>query len=268
MHRHSGQGLTGVSVNMPMQSFHINMKLLRYSATFALTSLLLVSVPQAFAQHAGHGSTAAPSPKAEATPRVAVSAAALQSLAVALSDVSVALAADDLARYQSMRAAVRTAFHDLADADPKLAKGLTTNPADPLPVRENITDARKDFVRFSTAVTDVVRSKKVHLSANLRIFECTMAPGIGTGRWLQRETGAKNPFFGSAMLKCGVELDRKTSVRALPPGHPPIEGLSVADYTRFSGTKPAASANSGGCGGCGMSQEAMAAGEPCEHSKK
>jgi Cu(I)/Ag(I) efflux system membrane fusion protein len=116
-------------------------------------------------------------------------------------------------------------------------------------------------------VTDAVRSKKVHLAANLRIFECTMAPEIGTGRWLQREASAKNPFYGSAMLKCGVELDRKAAARALPPGHPPIEGLTPADYARYAGAKPTPAA-SDGCGSCGMSKEAMAAGEPCEHGKK
>lgn len=243
------------------------MKLLRSSATLALTSLLLVSVSRVFAQHAGHGSTAAPSPKAEATPLAAVSAAALQSLAVAMSDASAALSADDFARYQSLRTTVRNAFHDLSDADPQLAESLSSNLADPLPNRGNITDARKDYVRFSTVVTDAVRSKKVHLAANLRIFECTMAPEIGTGRWLQREAAAKNPFYGSAMLKCGVELDRKAAARALPPGHPPIESLTPADYARYAGTKPTPAA-SDGCGSCGMSKEAMAAGEPCEHGKK
>lgn len=243
------------------------MKPFRSSAALTLASLLLVSVPQLFAQHAGHGSAAAPSPKSEAPQRTKVSAAALQSLAVAMSDTSAALAKDDFALYQSLRTSVRNALHDLADADPKLAASLTTIPADPLPNRGNLTEARKDFVRFSTAVADAVRSRKIHQSANLRIFECTMAPEIGTGRWLQREAGAQNPFFGSAMLKCGVELDRKASAQALPPGHPPIEGLTPADYARYAGTKPTPPA-SGGCGGCGMSKEAMAAGEPCEHTKK
>ncbi len=243
------------------------MKPFRTSAIVALTSLLLVSVPQLFAQHAGHGSAAAPSPRAEAAPQTEASAAALQAVAASMSDVSAALAADDFDRYQTLRTTVRSALHDLADADAKLAASLTANLADPLPSRSNLTEARKDFVRFSTSVADAVRSRKIHQSANLRIFECTMAPEIGTGRWLQRDAAARNPFYGSAMLKCGVELDRKASARALPPGHPPIESLTPADYARFSGTKPVAAA-SGGCGGCGMSKEAMTAGEPCEHTKK
>lgn len=243
------------------------MKPFRSFAALTLTSLLLISVPQLFAQHAGHGTAAAPSPKAEAPQRTEASTAALQSLAVAMSDISAVLAKDDFPLYQSQRTSVRNALHDLADADPKLAASLTATLSDPLPNRGNLTEARKDFVRFSTAVTDAVRSRKIHQSANLRIYECTMAPEIGTGRWLQREAGAKNPFFGSAMLKCGVELDRNTSARALPPGHPPIDSLTPADYARYAGTKPTPVA-SGGCGGCGMSKEAMTAGEPCEHTKK
>jgi len=243
------------------------MKLCRFSAVLALTSLLLVSVPQLFAQHTGHSSAVTPSPKVEGAPRTEASAAALQAIATAMSDASAALADDDFDRYQALRTTVRSALHDLSDADAKLAASLTANLADPLPSRSNITEARKDFVRFSTAVTDAVRSRNIHQAANLRIFECTMAPEIGTGRWLQRAAAARNPFYGSAMLKCGVELDRKTSARALPPGHPPIESLTPTDYARYSGTKPVA-ATSGGCGSCGMSKEAMAAGEPCEHGKK
>jgi hypothetical protein len=48
-----------------------------------------------------------------------------------------------------------------------------------------------------------------------------MAPGIGTGRWLQRADKLKNPFYGSAMLDCGEELDAASAppsaaIRPLP----------------------------------------------------
>jgi Cu(I)/Ag(I) efflux system membrane fusion protein len=57
----------------------------------------------------------------------------------------------------------------------------------------------------------------------------------------------------------------------LPPGHPPIDQVSVASYLRAQATPaPAAGkpAGDGSCGSCGMSKAAMAAGEPCEHDKK
>ena len=56
---------------------------------------------------------------------------------------------------------------------------------------------------------------------------------------------------------------------ALPPGHPPIDQVSVAAYLRSQTTGAAVAATSGDgkCGSCGMSQAEMAAGL-CEHDKK
>jgi hypothetical protein len=42
---------------------------------------------------------------------------------------------------------------------------------------------------------------------NLDAFQRPMTPVLGTGRWLSRSTALKNPFFGSAMLECGEELN-------------------------------------------------------------
>jgi Cu(I)/Ag(I) efflux system membrane fusion protein len=111
-----------------------------------------------------------------------------------------------------------------------------------------------------------------------------MPPGGGNARWIQRAAQKRNPFFGSEMPTCGTEVDGETSAVApksrtgmqqLPPGHPPIPGMSsmsVVDFVRMeaaaknapalSATTPAAE---GACGSCGMSAAAMAAGEPCEH---
>jgi Cu(I)/Ag(I) efflux system membrane fusion protein len=121
----------------------------------------------------------------------------------------------------------------------------------------------------------------------LHAFECSMAKA----RWLQRDSGTKNPFYGEKMLTCGDEitepeaapktgmtqvappLDAKAMVGGLPPGHPPIGGtMSVADYLRaqpgIASNDTKAGAAGEGCGSCGMSAAAMAAGEPCEHDKK
>jgi Cu(I)/Ag(I) efflux system membrane fusion protein len=66
---------------------------------------------------------------------------------------------------------------------------------------------RRDFAYFSTAVADLVRDNHLNHAAGLHIFQCPMAPGIGTGRWLQRSSVLKNPFYGSTMLDCGEEVD-------------------------------------------------------------
>ncbi|MBA3849358.1 MAG: hypothetical protein C0502_05105 [Opitutus sp.] len=240
----------------------ITMKLTPFLSSCAIALTLLT---QARAQHVHGDSMDAPKPAA--TSRDAnLSSEALKALGVSMSKAGNALAADDLAGYRALRPAVRSAYHDLADADPALAERLSKNASDPLPDRPDIKEARKDYVRFSTAVADALRERKLVRAANLRLFECKMAPEIGTGRWLQTESAARNPFFGSSMLKCGVELDR--IAKALPSGHPPIEHLSPDEKAKYAGAAKPAAATDGGCGSCGMSKEAMAAGEPCEHGKK
>lgn len=228
-----------------------------------------LSIPVARAQHTHAEAAPAPAAKTAAanTAGAPMSAEALKTLAVAMSNLAAALANDDLAAYSALQPTVRGAFHDLADVDAALATALSANLADPLPLRSNLADARKEFGRFSTAVVDAVRERKLLRATNLRLFECKMAPEIGTGRWLQSGSVAQNPFFGSAMLKCGTELDRPVA-KGLPAGHPPIGHLTDAEKARYSGANAAKPAGDSGCGGCGMSKEAMAAGEPCEHDHK
>jgi rubrerythrin len=64
---------------------------------------------------------------------------------------------------------------------------------------------------------------------------------------------------GSSEIKQSVDL-------RLPPGHPKIAGMSVGEYIVMTAKQEAAKRESA-CGSCGMSAEAMAAGEPCEHDK-
>ena len=110
-----------------------------------------------------------------------------------------------------------------------------------------------------------------------------MAPATGKARWLQRDAGTKNPFFGLKMPGCGDEIAGLPAVpnsreggggmaMELPPGHPPINGASLSAYLlaqSAGSTSPAKPAGDGDkCGSCGMSQAAMATGEACEHDKK
>ena len=131
---------------------------------------------------------------------------ALKTLALAASDGSEALAADDLARYQKILPAMRMALAAFFESYEHAAHGPLGNFKDALPDRADIKAARRDFAPFSTAVTDLVRENDLHQAAGMHIFQCPMAPGIGTGRWLQRSGELKNPFYGSAMPECGEEL--------------------------------------------------------------
>ena len=73
-----------------------------------------------------------------------------------------------------------------------------------LELGDTLKDARRSFEAWSTAVADLLKPHRAHLG--LKIFQCPMAPVLGKGRWVQRSQPLKNPFFGSAMANCGVEL--------------------------------------------------------------
>ena len=201
---------------------------------------------------------------------------ALKNLALATIDGGEALAADDFARYQSKLPAMRQALTGFLGSYEHATHGPLGKFKDALPVRDDLKAARRDFAYFSTAVADLVRENHLHHAAGLRIFQCPMAPGIGIGRWLQRSGELKNPFYGSAMLECGEEIDAPSvppsaatsasaprGMTSLPPGHPPIDGMSVAAYLRAMPDPKTTVAKAGGtCGSCGMTEAAMAAGEP------
>jgi Cu(I)/Ag(I) efflux system membrane fusion protein len=145
--------------------------------------------------------TAAPEPVAPGP--VGTGYAELKALAFAAADAAAALAADDFAAYQRQRPALRTALSAYL--------AVTINSpleqfADTLRDREDLRAARRDFEPFSTALADAVREQRLASREGLHVFQCPMAPVLGTGRWLGRTADLKNPFFGSAMLTCGEEL--------------------------------------------------------------
>ena len=132
---------------------------------------------------------------------------ALEKLAGATMDGAEALAADDLTRYQKNLPAMRQALAAFFSSDEHAAHGPLGKFKDGLPDRADLKAAQRDFAWFSTAVADLVRENHLHHAAGLHVFQCPMAPGIGTGRWLQRSGEIKNPFYGSAMLECGEEIN-------------------------------------------------------------
>jgi multidrug efflux pump subunit AcrA (membrane-fusion protein) len=142
----------------------------------------------------------------EATMLPPAARTALGALAEATIDASEPLAADDFAAYQQKLPALRSALAAFLASDPLAAHGPLAKFRDALPDRTDVTAARRDFAWFSTALTDLVRANDLVHSAHLHVFQCPMAPGIGTGRWLSRTAQIKNPFYGSTMLECGDEI--------------------------------------------------------------
>jgi multidrug efflux pump subunit AcrA (membrane-fusion protein) len=124
-------------------------------------------------------------------------------LALALADASAALAADDLTAYQQQLPALRAALAGYLESAPQ---NTLVGFKDALPDPANLDSARRAFEPFSTTVADLARRHHLDRTLGLHVFECPMAPVGGKGRWLQREAGTKNPFFGAKMANCGEEL--------------------------------------------------------------
>lgn len=171
---------------------------------------------QAQLAHAAVAGAAGPGP-GSASPATVVSAAEpahdaaayalLKTLAFSGADAAAALAADDLPAYHMNLPALRAAFHAyLADHAPA-ARGPLAAFKDSLVDGPDLRAARRAFEPFSTALADLARAERVNHREGLHVFQCPMTPVLGTGRWLGRSAAPKNPFFGSAMLECGEELN-------------------------------------------------------------
>ena len=132
--------------------------------------------------------------------------AELKMLAFSAADAAAALAADDFAAYQKQLPGLRAALQAYLAADKSANRGALAGFQDALRERADLRAARRDFEPFSTALADAARDQHLHHREGLHVFQCPMAPVLGTGRWLSRTESIRNPFFGSAMLECGEEL--------------------------------------------------------------
>lgn len=136
-----------------------------------------------------HEATSHATPSSPAT--VTVPPAVLRALADAVVDATAALANDDFASYQKRFPSV-VAAAQLFPALPSLELG------------SDLKTARRSFEPWSTAVADLLRPQRATLG--LKIFQCSMSPVLGKGRWIQRAAPLKNPFFGDEMSDCGEEV--------------------------------------------------------------
>jgi Cu(I)/Ag(I) efflux system membrane fusion protein len=115
----------------------------------------------------------------------------LRALAETVVEATAALANDDFASYQK-RFPSLVAAAQLLPALPRLELG------------PDLKTARRSFEPWSTAVADLLRPQRATLG--LKIFQCSMSPVLGKGRWIQRAAPLKNPFFGDEMSDCGEEV--------------------------------------------------------------
>ncbi|HVS52452.1 MAG TPA: efflux RND transporter periplasmic adaptor subunit [Opitutaceae bacterium] len=221
-------------------------------------------------------------PAASAHEHVMVSPAAFQPLALAMADGADALAKDDLTGYNTKLPVLRAALVGYFSADEHAAHGPLDAFQSGLEDASDLKTARAAFGPLSTAVSNLVLTGS---ATGLHVFECSMVKA----RWVQRDAGTKNPFYGEKMLTCGEELEVKptASLRRAPPldpaalagklpaGHPPIAAMQKMTLKQFADSQrgigpslASAESNGDGCGSCGMTAAQMAAGEPCEHDAK
>jgi Cu(I)/Ag(I) efflux system membrane fusion protein len=126
-----------------------------------------------------------------------------------LSDV---LAADDLAGFNQRIAALHPAAGAVASAFGKAADWVTSTAH--LQPATDLATARKDYYPFSKALAEFAHALRLHDPSfgDVRIFECPMVKDAvpdapeRKGRWVQMKPELRNPFFGSEMLECGVEV--------------------------------------------------------------
>ncbi len=133
--------------------------------------------------------------------------ALLKPLAFAAADAASDLAADDLAAYLNrlpqLQAALNNYLSGYAHASTGPLSKYETTLADPTDLR----GARRSFEPLSSALADEVMRLHLHHREGLHIYECPMTPVLGHGRWISRSDELRNPFFGSAMLTCGDEIE-------------------------------------------------------------
>ncbi len=152
-----------------------------------------------------HGSAAPQKISVEAPKPDASAYAALKTLAFAAADAADLLASDNLAAYQKQLPALRDALTAYVAAFPSAA----STPLAKIKLADgpDLDAARRAFEPFSTELADVVRTQHLHHREHLTIYQCPMSPVLGTGRWLSKSKTLRNPFFGSAMLECGEEIE-------------------------------------------------------------
>jgi Cu(I)/Ag(I) efflux system membrane fusion protein len=116
--------------------------------------------------------------------------------------ITAALSSDDLATYQQELPAVKENVGKLSDEIQNVLKPLSEK----LVTGKTLKEVRRPFEVFSNTVADIVRQQPQD-KRQAFIFQCPMSPVLGTARWIQpKNETVLNPFFGSEMLNCGIEL--------------------------------------------------------------
>lgn len=137
---------------------------------------------------------------------------AASALFAAADKIATVLAADDLAGFNANVASLHAPAAKVAAAFGKEADWVTSTAQ--LSNAPDLATARKDFYPLSKALAELAHALRQRDPgfAEVKIFECPMVKDAvpnaleRKGRWVQLGSTLRNPFFGSEMLECGVEV--------------------------------------------------------------
>jgi Cu(I)/Ag(I) efflux system membrane fusion protein len=121
-------------------------------------------------------------------------------------------------RLPEASAAAKKLAGALADADMKLLKGPAHNAwmkeqanvgksANRLAAAANLETARREFALLSESMAAVAGRFGTSGKEPVIRFHCPMAFDNRGADWLQNKPGTENPYFGSAMFKCGKQKE-------------------------------------------------------------
>ncbi len=102
------------------------------------------------------------------------------------------------------------AFADYPELKDRLSDFEKTSHLEPA---ADLPAARKKFLSFSNALVKVAKAfRQIEAFGYVRIYHCPMVDdavpgGPKDGFWIQAAAPLRNPFFGPAMLGCGVEVN-------------------------------------------------------------
>lgn len=132
----------------------------------------------------------------------------------AIANLSAALAADDLAKFNEGTGALHGKLPDLSEGAPKEAQTALEKLDAARHLRSDyatLADARVAFLAPSEAAAALLFALKESGPVEGAVFACPMTDSAfpdapAKARWIQVSKPLRNPWFGAAMLDCGAEL--------------------------------------------------------------
>lgn len=163
--------------------------------------------------HGGHAATNAPEPPRTIRPIGRELAASIESVLVAYGAGQDALAADDFDSYiaslPALEAAIGRVVARGVDADAAAAWTSVRGRLLPSRTPTDIADARTLFEASASAAIELARAFGAgDAESAWAVANCPMTFDNRGAEWLQRGVTINNPYFGSAMLRCGDITER------------------------------------------------------------